>query len=1359
MKSAPARTVRKESPGLFSLMAIGVTLASVPLLGYAQANSEDDVSNGQSDLAAPGTYSGGAPTSTSDVTFTPGVAYSPATFTVGSNVTFGTLNDKPATALTVNGPGSITLSGGTNSVAPNAAELLFVAGGGSLTLNVPIVLTTTAANGNFDIAGTAAISGVISGAGAGFTKRGTGTLTLSGANTYSDATIINGGILRLDFSAPGAPAANIVNSASNLVLGGGTLNLTGNAGTTNSQTFNGATFNAGGSAITLNANASSNPLVLNLGAITRSPGATVIFTLPTGAQSASNGVTTTTGNTNGILGPWAAVNTAGAYNYATISGGSVVAYTAPNTASTGGATWAGMPSTGTGADGTSNWDITVGGTFGTSGAARSVNTIRYTGAGAARQNSNSTSVGGVSIMTLNGLMNTGTGTFTIGGDPGTNVPPATNGRLNLTIGASRELVLAPMTAGIVLNGAIANNGAGASGVTVVGNSTVTLAGTSTYTGATNIDGGTLLLSGTGAVNGSSGITINGPGAKFVQASSVAVTPAITVTQGTLDGAGTVGNVTIGSGSGGIIANGNGGTGTLTLASLTFSGAATVNAGFAGNSTPFAVTGALTTSGVNGLVTVNAGNTAGFSNGATYDLIGYGSFSGAAADFTKGTISGLSSRQSATLGNDAVNKFITLTIAGDNPVWTGRDSSSWQTGATGDNSNWKLQTAGTPTNYIEGDNVVFDDSALGSTAVNISAASVSPSSTTFNNSAKNYTVSSIGGFGIADSGVFIKNGSGTVTLTTANTYTGPTTIAAGTLQLGDGTTDGSINQSANIVDNGSLVYDRSTGSSFTYGNVISGTGALTMTGAGTQTLSAANTYAGATTVSGGTLKAGIAAALPTGTALTISGGTVDVNNFAQTVASLSDGGLSAGTLTNSGATTTAVTFNGTATTTFSGAISGALALSKIGTGGLTLSGANSYTGGTTLSNNGGILAIANASAFGPGAVQVNTNANSGVQGTSGTVQLTFATPGSGAGSSAVNPNVIANNFGFASQSLLSANGLADIENVSGFSRITGSLTINNVGGSGANFKSDAGNLDLAGSLTATQTGNRNFYFAGAGNGTISGVISNGAATVSTLKEDAGAWTFTGTAANTYTGATTVSAGTLALSKGADATNSTGITAVSGALAVLGSSNSSVASATEGVLQLAGNNQVADTSAVTLNGGTINTQAFSEGVADSGSGPTAGMGTLALVSTNGTFSFLDYGTGGAVNGVGSTLAFANSTATLGTGQMEVVNYEYNSTPGTASSLDHLFIGADTTNTPLTASQLAQITFVNPTGLSGSFSAAQLGDGEIIPGQLAPTPEPGGLVPLIIGIAGTGVLVARRHRLATKAQGEAAAELAAA
>jgi autotransporter-associated beta strand protein len=94
----------------------------------------------------------------------------------------------------------------------------------------------------------------------------------------------------------------------------------------------------------------------------------------------------------------------------------------------------------------------------------------------------------------------------------------------------------------------------------------------------------------------------------------------------------------------------------------------------------------------------------------------------------------------------------------------------------------------------------------------------------------------------------KSGTGTLILTGTNTYTGGTTISAGTLQIGNGGTTGSI--AGNVLDNGTLAFNRS--DSVTFAGVISGSGNVVKLGTGTLTLPGTNTYTGTTTVNSGSL---------------------------------------------------------------------------------------------------------------------------------------------------------------------------------------------------------------------------------------------------------------------------------------------------------------------------------------------------------------------------------------------------------------------------------------------------------------------------------------------------------------------------
>ncbi|KAA7098768.1 fibronectin-binding autotransporter adhesin ShdA [Salmonella enterica subsp. enterica serovar Lubbock] len=173
--------------------------------------------------------------------------------------------------------------------------------------------------------------------------------------------------------------------------------------------------------------------------------------------------------------------------------------------------------------------------------------------------------------------------------------------------------------------------------------------------------------------------------------------------------------------------------------------------------------------------------------------------------------------------------------------------------------------------------------------------------------------------VTGEGQIVKSGSDELIVTGDNNYSGGTTITGGTLTAdhADSLGTGAIANSGVLqVGEGELE------------NTLSGTGSLVKTGTGELTLSGDNSYSGTTTITGGTLTADHADSL--------GSGDIDNNGVLQ---------VGEGELKNT--------------------LSGTGSLVKIGTGELTLSGDNTYSGGTTIDD--GVLIAANVNALSGGDV--------------------------------------------------------------------------------------------------------------------------------------------------------------------------------------------------------------------------------------------------------------------------------------------------------------------------------------------------------------------------------------------------------
>ena len=252
--------------------------------------------------------------------------------------------------------------------------------------------------------------------------------------------------------------------------------------------------------------------------------------------------------------------------------------------------------------------------------------------------------------------------------------------------------------------------------------------------------------------------------------------------------------------------------------------------------------------------------------------------------------------------------------------------------------------------------------------------------------------------ISGTGSFVKAGDGTLIITKAQTYTGTTTIAGGTLQIGNGGASGKI--AGDIIDNGVLAFDRT--HILTYSGAISGTGALVQKGIGTLKLTGENTFTGGTTIDAGVLQIGNG-----GTKGSIVGDIVD---------------------------NAVLVFDRSDDLTFGGVISGKGSFVKRGEGALTLTGNNTYAGGTTVEM--GAL-IVNGSL--PGSLAVLPGAYLEYNGTSGstTVGGTLA-PGHSIGTMTIDGDLT---FGDTSIYEVEVSPTAaDRTNVSGLATLNGTVHI-------------------------------------------------------------------------------------------------------------------------------------------------------------------------------------------------------------------------------------------------------------------------------------------------------------------------------
>lgn len=753
-------------------------------------------------LSGPNTYSGGTTLSGGQLNISDGG-------TSGDNSAIGA---GPLTitggALGNTGPGDVTLL--PNNPQNWNGNFGYVGEGYNLNLGTGAV--TPNASRVINVSGnTLTVGGVIGGGDVSLTKTGNGTLTLSGANTFSGGMILSAGQLNLGNGSAVGTGTLTINGGTIDNTSGGDLTLAAN----NAQVWGGSFIYAG----------TANNLNLGTGPVTL-----------TGTRTVNVEANTLT--IGGIIG--------GAFGVTKTGAGALVLLNANTYGNNGGSDT--LVNGGTlviGNDlalGTSRLNFGEGSTVQSADSSARVitNTINFGG--------NTTFAGTGNLKFTRSAANSTPKTMTVN-NPVTEFSGVLSGAMSRTVAGTGKLIFSganTYSQGTTINpgatlqlgngettGSLSTSGA------IVNDGTLIFNRSDALVQGTHFNGGPITGGGSVVQDGAGTTTLNADntyfGGTFINNGALFFTPAYQAG----------GNVTVANGAGfGISASSVANSAVIGDLGLGTGGATTLDFSytFVGNPTNAALQAGTVT--INGTSAIRIGGS--FVPG-TFPVLKYGSLSGAFA----GTVTGPRG-VTATLSNDAPNHvlYVVVSSVGSGIVWTGTNSISpnlWDLNTT---INWLIGEQ--PTEYIEtvppGDAVTFND--LGSGLVLLSN-TASPARVTINNAAVDYTFQGSGQINSASG--LTKVGDGTVTMNVPGTYGNATVLSNGTFSIGANQTVANLTGNSTVTaSTGSPILTVNNSSDTTYAGNISGIGTLTKTGNGVLTLPGSNSVSLNVFVRAGTL---------------------------------------------------------------------------------------------------------------------------------------------------------------------------------------------------------------------------------------------------------------------------------------------------------------------------------------------------------------------------------------------------------------------------------------------------------------------------------------------------------------------------